>query len=228
MAGTQRGVLLVVLVVIAPATAKDYAVGDESGWKSGVDYTVWAKGKAFNVGDSLCKHQILSIAVCLHSRRNQEQRVSCFHHEPGMKINRGFLARSNGSVCDLVRDDRAAFQYGTGHSVEEVTAKDYDACSASKALGSYKDQSTSIPLTKPGTRYFICGAAGHCASGMKLAITVSDPTAPATTTASPTARSTNRPAASGSDATDSDESGAACLVTGFLFGVMGLAAVLMA
>jgi hypothetical protein len=109
--------------------------------------------------------------------------------------------------------------------VEEVTAKDYDACSASNALGSYKDQSTSIPFTKPGTRYFICGAAGHCASGMKLAITVSDPTAPAT--ASPTARSTNRPAASGSDATESDESGAARLVTGFLFEVMGLA-VLMA
>jgi hypothetical protein len=69
MAGTQRGVLLAVLLaVIAPASGKDYAVGDESGWKPGVDYTAWAKGKAFNVGDSLCKHQILSIAVCLHSR----------------------------------------------------------------------------------------------------------------------------------------------------------------
>ncbi|GJN02169.1 hypothetical protein PR202_ga19493 [Eleusine coracana subsp. coracana] len=177
MACTQCGVLVAVLLaVVAPASAKDYAVGGASGWKPGVDYTAWAKDKSFNVGDSL------------------------------------------------------SFQYSTGHTVEEVSEADYKACSASNALGSYKEESTSIPLTKPGTRYFICGASGHCAAGMKLAITISDPTAPATTTtASPTARSTNRPSA-GSDSDSDDESGAAGsparLVTGLLCGVMGLAALM--
>ncbi|TVU14988.1 hypothetical protein EJB05_38486 [Eragrostis curvula] len=174
MAGDTLRVLLlaVLLAIVAPASAKDYAVGDSSGWKPGVDYTAWAKGKSFNVGDSL------------------------------------------------------SFQYNAAHSVAEVSEADYKACSASNALGSYKDQSTSIPLTKPGTRYFICGAAGHCAAGMKLAITVSDgSSAPATTTtASPTTRSTN------SAGSDSDESGAtgraARLATGLSFVALGFAALM--
>ena len=59
MAGTLRGLLLAILVVAAgvPASAKDYTVGDSSGWKPGVDYAAWAKGKQFSVGDTLCKHQ---------------------------------------------------------------------------------------------------------------------------------------------------------------------------
>ncbi|KAK3141893.1 hypothetical protein QOZ80_4BG0339560 [Eleusine coracana subsp. coracana] len=179
MASTQRGVLLAVLLaVVAPASAKDYAVGGASGWKPGVEYAAWAKDKSFNVGDSL------------------------------------------------------SFQYSPGHTVEEVSAADYKACSASNALGSYKEESASIPLTKPGTRYFICGGSGHCAAGMKLAVTISDPTAPATTTtASPTARSTNRPSAGSDSDSDSDDESAAAgsparLVTGLLCGVMGLAALM--
>jgi hypothetical protein len=59
MAGTQRGLLLAILLVVAgvPASAKDYTVGGSSGWKPGVDYAAWAKGKPFSVGDTLCKHQ---------------------------------------------------------------------------------------------------------------------------------------------------------------------------
>ncbi|GJN26831.1 hypothetical protein PR202_gb14791 [Eleusine coracana subsp. coracana] len=177
MASTQRGVLLAVLLaVVAPASAKDYAVGGASGWKPGVEYAAWAKDKSFNVGDSLL--------------------------QPG------------------------------SHGGGEVSAADYKACSASNALGSYKEESASIPLTKPGTRYFICGGSGHCAAGMKLAVTISDPTAPATTTtASPTARSTNRPSAGSDSDSDSDDESAAAgsparLVTGLLCGVMGLAALM--
>ncbi|KAL6633861.1 hypothetical protein ACP70R_026532 [Stipagrostis hirtigluma subsp. patula] len=44
---------LVLLAAVAPAYATDYVVGDSSGWSSGVDYTTWAKGKTFNVGDNL-------------------------------------------------------------------------------------------------------------------------------------------------------------------------------
>uniref|UniRef100_A0A0D9W7T3 Phytocyanin domain-containing protein n=1 Tax=Leersia perrieri TaxID=77586 RepID=A0A0D9W7T3_9ORYZ len=105
--------------VAAPASAKDYTVGDSSGWTTGVDYTAWAKGKAFNIGDTLL------------------------------------------------------FQYSGGHSVAEVGAADHVSCSASNPLRSYNDGTTTVTLTRPGTRYFICGATGHCAAGMKLAVTVS-------------------------------------------------------
>ncbi|RLM75585.1 hypothetical protein C2845_PM15G16330 [Panicum miliaceum] len=182
MAGTLRGVLLAILLLVAgvPASAKDYTVGDSSGWKPGVDYAAWAKGKPFSVGDTL------------------------------------------------------SFQYGAAHSVLEVSAADHGACSASNPLRSHRDQSTAIPLTKPGTRYFICGAAGHCAAGMKLAVTVSGGdaggSAPATTASSgPTMRSTNATPAAGSAAaaTESDSSAAAAsgarLATGLLLGAVSLA-----
>ncbi|XP_006653638.1 mavicyanin-like [Oryza brachyantha] len=124
MAGPLPGVLAAVLLVVAaaaPASAKDYTVGDSSGWVPGVDYTAWAKGKKFSIGDTLL------------------------------------------------------FQYnGRAHSVVEVSAADLSLCSASNPLRSYKsdDGITTITLTKPGARYFICGATGHCASGMKLTVTV--------------------------------------------------------
>jgi hypothetical protein len=63
MAGTPRGLLLAIVLLAAgaavvPASAKDYTVGDSSGWKTGVDYTAWAKGKPFAIGDTLCTCQI--------------------------------------------------------------------------------------------------------------------------------------------------------------------------
>ncbi|CAO2039917.1 unnamed protein product [Urochloa humidicola] len=55
MAGTVAiaGLLVLLVAVAAPAYATDYVVGDSSGWTSGVDYTTWAKGKTFSVGDNL-------------------------------------------------------------------------------------------------------------------------------------------------------------------------------
>jgi hypothetical protein len=37
------------------AMAKDFVVGDERGWKLGVDYQYWAANKVFRVGDTLSK-----------------------------------------------------------------------------------------------------------------------------------------------------------------------------
>ena len=139
----------------------------------------------------------------------------------------------------------AAFQYSSSHSVLEVSEADHSACSASNPLRSHRDgQSTTVPLTKAGTRYFICGAPGHCASGMKLAITVSGGTSSgsAATTSGPAMRATNTtPASGGAAATDdaaaagesdSDSSAAgtgtgARLATGLLFAAVGLAALMM-
>lgn len=187
MAGTTpRRLLLVIvpLVAVVPASAKDYMVGDSSGWKSGVDYAAWAKGKPFAIGDTL------------------------------------------------------SFQYSSAHSVLEVSEADHGACSPSNPLRSHQGQSTTIPLTKAGTRYFICGAPGHCASGMKVAITVSgggggssssaDNTA---TPSGPSVRATNTKPASGAATTtaESDSSAAgsgARLAMGLLFGAAGLAAIM--
>jgi hypothetical protein len=35
--------------------AKDFVVGDEKGWRLGVDYQSWAANKVFHVGDTLSK-----------------------------------------------------------------------------------------------------------------------------------------------------------------------------
>lgn len=132
----------------------------------------------------------------------------------------------------------AAFQYSSAHSVLEVSEADHGACSASNPLRSHQGQSTTIPLTKAGTRYFICGAPGHCASGMKVAITVSggggggsssaDNTA---TPSGPSVRATNtKPASGGATTTDESDSSAAGsgarLAMGLLFGAAGLAAIM--
>ncbi|KAG0534877.1 hypothetical protein BDA96_04G317800 [Sorghum bicolor] len=141
-AAIMAGLLILLAAVAAPAHAKDYTVGDSSGWTSGVDYTTWASGKTFAVGDNL------------------------------------------------------VFQYSMMHTVAEVSSADYSACSASNAIQSYSDQNTKIALTAPGTRYFICGTAGHCGNGMKLAVTV--PAAAATTPPASSSPPTT-PAAPGAD-----------------------------
>ena len=57
--------------------------------------------------------------------------------------------------------------------MEEVSQAEYEACSSSNSLSSHGDGNTVITMDKEGTRYFICGAAGHCENGMKIAVTVS-------------------------------------------------------
>lgn len=49
------GLVLVFGVVMIPSLAKDYTVGDTSGWATGVDYTTWISDKTLAVGDSLGK-----------------------------------------------------------------------------------------------------------------------------------------------------------------------------
>ncbi|XP_041995867.1 blue copper protein 1a-like [Salvia splendens] len=45
--------LLFVAMMAAPAFGSDYVVGDDAGWKLNVNYTAWAQGKEFHVGDRL-------------------------------------------------------------------------------------------------------------------------------------------------------------------------------
>ncbi|KAF0918973.1 hypothetical protein E2562_027519 [Oryza meyeriana var. granulata] len=76
--------------------------------------------------------------------------------------------------------DTLTFKYNSYHNLEEVTKDDYEACSATNPVSADSSGTTTIMLTAPGKRYFICGAPGHCQSGMKLEVDVADRPAPAT------------------------------------------------
>ncbi|KAK3425813.1 hypothetical protein EUGRSUZ_B00045 [Eucalyptus grandis] len=102
--------------------------------------------------------------------------------------------------------DSLVFNYGGGHTVDEVSKSDYDASGA-----------TTIPLKTAATHYFICGAAGHCSSGMKLAVSVkagSSPTAtPPTSGGSPAATTTTPSPPSTTTATPTTPTTTATTVT---------------
>ncbi|KAI3439798.1 Phytocyanin domain-containing protein [Psidium guajava] len=92
--------------------------------------------------------------------------------------------------------DTLVFQYAPSHDVTEVTKADYDSCRATSPIKTSTGGSSTVSLTSPGKRYFICGTPGHCAGGMKLEVdtlaATSSPS-PATSPATPPSRS---PAAS--------------------------------
>ncbi|KAK4398032.1 hypothetical protein Sango_1278700 [Sesamum angolense] len=69
--------------------------------------------------------------------------------------------------------DNLIFQYTTNHDVTEVSKPDFDSCSASNPLQPpHSGGLTLISLTSAGSRYFICGSAGHCLGGMKVQIDI--------------------------------------------------------
>jgi len=79
----------------------------------------------------------------------------------------------------------AAFKYNTYHNVLEVTKDAFDACTTANPISFDNSGSTTVALTMPGTRYFICGAPGHCLGGMKMEVQVADRPAPATPSSPP-------------------------------------------
>ncbi|XP_020575658.1 LOW QUALITY PROTEIN: blue copper protein-like [Phalaenopsis equestris] len=88
--------------------------------------------------------------------------------------------------------DSLAFAYGAGtHTVNEVSANDYQSCSTSNYLSTDSSGSTTITLRTSGTHYFVCGVPGHCIGGMKLAVTVTvGPSSSSGTTTTPSTPST--------------------------------------
>ncbi|VVA92194.1 unnamed protein product [Arabis nemorensis] len=68
--------------------------------------------------------------------------------------------------------DTIVFNYGAGHTVDEVSENDYKSCTLGNSITSDSSGTTTIALKTTGPRYFICGIPGHCAGGMKLAIAV--------------------------------------------------------
>ncbi|GAA0166957.1 hypothetical protein LIER_21998 [Lithospermum erythrorhizon] len=69
--------------------------------------------------------------------------------------------------------DSLVFNYGSSHSVSEVSPSDYSSCSSSNALSTDRSGGTTITLKTAGQHYFVCGVPGHCDGGQKLTVTVS-------------------------------------------------------
>jgi hypothetical protein len=57
------------------------------------------------------------------------------------------------------------------HTVTEVSQSGYDACDGGNSVSNDDSGATTVTLTTPGVHYFICDVPGHCAGGMKLAVT---------------------------------------------------------
>jgi len=57
MASAARLAFFAVSMVLlsSVAMATDFTVGDGTGWTVDFNYTAWAEGKVFRVGDTLCK-----------------------------------------------------------------------------------------------------------------------------------------------------------------------------
>ncbi|KAI0530676.1 hypothetical protein KFK09_000223 [Dendrobium nobile] len=63
----KLALFIAMATVPAIVGAKDFIVGDEEGWKVGVNYTEWAEDKEFRVGDRIVfnyvkgKHNVLKV-----------------------------------------------------------------------------------------------------------------------------------------------------------------------
>ncbi|KAH9601959.1 hypothetical protein KSS87_000332 [Heliosperma pusillum] len=68
--------------------------------------------------------------------------------------------------------DSLVFDYGSGHTVDEVKPSDYKTCTIGNPITTDNKGSSTILLQTPGTHFFICGVIGHCSTGMKLSVNV--------------------------------------------------------
>ncbi|KAL4332206.1 hypothetical protein GQ457_07G020690 [Hibiscus cannabinus] len=82
--------------------------------------------------------------------------------------------------------DILVFNYPSFHTVDEVSSSDYSTCTVGNAIRSDNSGATTVTLKTAGTVYFICGATGHCANGMKLAVKVESSSSATTTTTTTT------------------------------------------
>ncbi|WJX41178.1 hypothetical protein P8452_28571 [Trifolium repens] len=94
--------------------------------------------------------------------------------------------------------DSLVFNYGAGHTVDEVKESDYKSCTTGNSISTDSSGATTIPLKKAGKHYFICSVPGHCTGGMKLSVKVK---ASSADSAAPSATPSSSGKASPSDGT---------------------------
>ncbi|XP_061337492.1 stellacyanin-like [Gastrolobium bilobum] len=70
--------------------------------------------------------------------------------------------------------DALLFLYSSANGLDEVTREDFNTCNTTNPLTNYVNGNTTVPLTKAGDRYFVCGNKLYCLGGMKLHVHVED------------------------------------------------------
>ncbi|KAM0901806.1 hypothetical protein ACQ4PT_019716 [Festuca glaucescens] len=101
--------------------------------------------------------------------------------EPAGAWDFGINYGSWASSKKFIPGDSIVFKYSPqAHDVLEVSKADYDSCSAASPITTLKTGNDVVALPATGTRYFICGFAGHCTAGMKVAIDVVSASSPST------------------------------------------------
>ncbi|KAJ4746502.1 Blue copper protein [Rhynchospora pubera] len=113
---------------------------------------------------------ILSVVAILGTLLSAEGAVYTVGNSAGWDISADFPSWVRNQTFYV--GDVLVFQYNKYHTVNEVDKSGYDNCSTDNTLLTDSTGNTTVPLTAPGNRYFICGVLTHCLGGMKLAVTV--------------------------------------------------------
>ncbi|KAL1196812.1 Uclacyanin 1 [Cardamine amara subsp. amara] len=68
--------------------------------------------------------------------------------------------------------DVLMFQYSSTHSVYEVAKDNFQNCNTTEPIRTFTNGNTTVALTKPEDRFFVCGNKLHCFAGMRLQVNV--------------------------------------------------------
>ncbi|KAK9947543.1 hypothetical protein M0R45_003162 [Rubus argutus] len=95
---------------------------------------------------------------------------------PGGAATYAAWASKHTFVVDV---DTITFDFSSGEQdVALVTKEDFDSCTTTNPIWETTDPA-EVGIVQPGTFYFICTFAGHCAKGQKVAVNWIDSSAPA-------------------------------------------------
>uniref|UniRef100_K3ZY72 Phytocyanin domain-containing protein n=1 Tax=Setaria italica TaxID=4555 RepID=K3ZY72_SETIT len=81
----------------------------------------------------------------------------------GWDLSADLPSWANGKTFSV--GDVLVFQYSRYHTLAEVDEAGFKNCSAASAFLSRSDGNTTVPLTAPGDRYFICGTSCTASAG---------------------------------------------------------------
>ncbi|XP_004308821.1 PREDICTED: cucumber peeling cupredoxin-like [Fragaria vesca subsp. vesca] len=100
---------------------------------------------------------VIALAAMLHTIEAEE-------YELAWSIPSGVLVE-----LPHMRPGWPTFDFPSGEQDQAwVTKEDFDSCNTTHPI-LQSDKPTNVNIVRPGTFYFICTLAGHCAKGQKIA-----------------------------------------------------------
>ncbi|XP_048234311.1 blue copper protein 1a [Ricinus communis] len=174
MASHGSILILVLPVAIVPmfSLAKEYIVGDETGWTIAFDYQAWAQGKDFRGGDKLGKDLISRYPddeIKADPLPPSKPRMDPLNYEgPIIRArSKTFKAALYSFMIHKVYTTIGA------HNVFRVNRTAFHNCNIPPLDQALATGNDTIVLATPGKKWYICGVGKHCeVGGQKLTITV--------------------------------------------------------